>query len=83
MDRDRIKKYGVAARNLKELIEKASQKFNFKSCKLYLSSDGTLVDDQSYFESIPAQTLFIVAENDEGNVKTGKYFQKQFVRHEK
>jgi DNA fragmentation factor beta subunit len=55
-DKERTKKYGVAANNLNDLIEKSAKKFDYKGCKLYLATDGTEVTEEDYFQSIPAQT---------------------------
>lgn len=38
---------------------------------MYLAKDGTEVEDETYFETIEAQTLFIIAPADT-QVKTGK-----------
>lgn len=68
---DRSKKYGIAANSLQMLREKISSKLNVKDPFLFLS-DGILIDDEDYFQSIAAQSLIIVAENDE-EIKTGEY----------
>lgn len=68
-DKSRSRKIGIAADSLKTLKQKASEKLNIPNCKLFLSSDGIEVDDESYFKTLPAQTLFIVAENN-GDIKT-------------
>lgn len=68
---ERSKKYGIAANSLKMLREKISSKLNLKLFKLFLS-DGILIDDEDYFQSIAAQSHIIVAGNDE-EIKTGKH----------
>lgn len=68
---DRSKKYGIAANSLQMLRDKISAKLNLKLFNLFLS-DGILIDDEDYFQSIAAQSLIIVAENDE-EIKTGRH----------
>ncbi|GAB0093396.1 DNA fragmentation factor subunit beta [Sergentomyia squamirostris] len=62
---ERTKKYGVVAASFKELLKKASSKFQIKDCKCYLASDGSLVDDDEYFKTLPAQTTFVIASKNE------------------
>ena len=69
LNSDRIKKYGIAANSLEMLKKKVAEKFNSKSFKLFL--DGSLLDNEEYFLSIPAQSLIIVAEDGQ-EVKTGE-----------
>ncbi|VVC99218.1 unnamed protein product [Leptidea sinapis] len=68
-DVKREKKIGVAAENLKELIEKSCRKFGFNvrcaECKLYVAEDGTLVEDDEYLMTLPPQTLFVLLEKSE------------------
>ncbi|KPJ02635.1 DNA fragmentation factor subunit beta [Papilio xuthus] len=63
-DVKREKKIGVAAENLKELIEKSCQKLSFNvscaECRLFVAEDGTQVDDDDYLATLPPQTLFIL-----------------------
>lgn len=68
---ERSKKYGIAASSLEMLRTKIVKKFNLKLFNLFLS-DGSLIEDEDYFQSIPAQTLIIVAEDGE-DVKTGEF----------
>lgn len=37
---------------------------------MYLAKDGTEIEDETYFETIEAQTLFVIASN-ETQIKTG------------
>lgn len=39
---------------------------------MYLAKDGTEIQDESYFETIEPQTLFVIAEAD-AQVKTGMW----------
>lgn len=72
LNKDRAKKYGIAASNLEILKSKIASKFYIKHFNLFLS-DGLLIEDADYFLSLPAQTLIIVAEIGE-EVKTGELF---------
>ncbi|XP_036321797.1 DNA fragmentation factor subunit beta [Rhagoletis pomonella] len=64
-DNERTKKYGIGANSLQMLKEKAILKFPIKDLKLYLSTDGFEISDDDYFQTLAAQTLFIVAGPDE------------------
>ncbi|CAH2209209.1 jg22212, partial [Pararge aegeria aegeria] len=67
-DVKRVKKIGVAAENLSELIEKSRKKLGFNvsaECRLYVAEDGTQVDDDEYLNTLPPQTLFILLQNTE------------------
>nr|XP_017105571.2 DNA fragmentation factor subunit beta [Drosophila bipectinata] len=63
-DNERTRKYGIGANSLGMLIEKANNKFPLPELHLYLASDGFEVSDDEYLDSLPAQTLFIVAGPD-------------------
>ncbi|XP_059618944.1 DNA fragmentation factor subunit beta [Phlebotomus argentipes] len=65
----RTKKYGIVVSSLRDLLKKASAKFQIEDCKCFLAQDGTLVEDEEYFKSLPAQTLFVIAGKHD-NVKT-------------
>lgn len=68
---DRSKKYGIAANSLENLVEKVRIKLNIHvgKCNLFLP-DCSVVDTEDYFQSLPAQTLFVIAtENEE--IKSG------------
>lgn len=41
------------------------------NCRVYLAKDGTEIQDETYFETIESQTLFVIASADTP-VKTGK-----------
>lgn len=63
----RTKMCGIACRSLKELTEKARKKFEVPksvNVEVYLS-DGTMVDTEEYFASLPAQTVLILKQDDE------------------
>nr|AGC92696.1 DNA fragmentation factor subunit beta-like protein [Heliconius erato] len=68
-DVKRVKKIGVAAENLEELIEKSCKKLGFNvscaNCRLFVAEDGTQVDDDDYLKTLPSQTLFILLQEDE------------------
>ncbi|XP_055633099.1 uncharacterized protein LOC129773510 [Toxorhynchites rutilus septentrionalis] len=61
---ERSRKYGVAANSLRMLRTKASEKFKLQNCRVYLAKDGVEVLDEDYFQTLPAQILFVVAEKD-------------------
>lgn len=68
---DRSRKYGIAANSLESLLKKAQDKLNIEigNCNLFLP-DGSVVDTEDYFQSLPAQTLFIIAIANE-EIKSG------------
>lgn len=74
-NKDRTKKYGIASNSLEMLKKKVTAKFDLKRFILFLA-DGSQIDDEDYFQSIPAQTLIIVAEDGE-EVKTGEFKSSQ------
>jgi DNA fragmentation factor, 40 kD, beta subunit len=74
LNSDRSKKYGIAANSFGAMKQKISAKFNLEVFDLF-SSDGSLIDDEDYFLSLPAQSLLIVAEEGE-DVKTGRLATK-------
>ncbi|KAH8412438.1 hypothetical protein KR009_002102 [Drosophila setifemur] len=63
-DNERTRKYGIGANSLEMLIAKANNKFPLPELHLYLATDGFEVSDDEYLNSLPAQTLFIVAGPD-------------------
>lgn len=70
LNRDRSKKYGIAANSLEMLRNKIIAKFNLKSfINLYI--DGSLLDNEEYFLTVPAQSLVIIGLEGE-EVKTGR-----------
>nr|XP_014281671.1 DNA fragmentation factor subunit beta isoform X2 [Halyomorpha halys] len=60
-DATRTKTCGIACSTLKELKAKACLKFNVKNADEYYFSllDGTIVDSEDYFSSLPPQILLI------------------------
>lgn len=67
---ERSKKFGIAAGSLEMLKTKVGTKLKMKKFNLFLS-DGLEIDDEDYFQSLPAQSVIIVAEDGE-EVKTGR-----------
>jgi len=45
-----------------------------------MTLDGTVIDDEDYFQSLPAQTLFIFRSNGE-TFQTGIYLRLITFRH--
>lgn len=45
-------------------------KLQIKKCRVYLAKDGTEIEDETYFETLESQTLFVIA-SAETLVKTG------------
>ncbi|KAH8414990.1 hypothetical protein KR215_003127 [Drosophila sulfurigaster] len=76
-DNERTRKYGIGANSLEMLIRKALLKFPLQDLHIYLATDGFEVSDDEYFNSLPAQTLFIVAGPDAVITTDGDYeFEK-------
>lgn len=69
-NKDRTRKFGIAVNSLESLRAKVESKFKAKTFNLFLS-DGSLIDNEDYFGSLPAQSLIIVVEEGE-EVRTGK-----------
>jgi hypothetical protein len=69
LNSDRQRKYGMASNSLESLKTKISEKFKNEKFDLYLN-DGSLIEDEDYFQSIPAQSVIVVAEEGEV-VKSG------------
>ncbi|XP_017858413.1 PREDICTED: DNA fragmentation factor subunit beta [Drosophila arizonae] len=63
-DNERSRKFGIGANSLEMLLQKAQLKFPLQELHIYLAIDGFEVSDEEYFNSLPAQTLFIVAGPD-------------------
>lgn len=61
-----------------ESLKKNDVKFYLKidDCRVYLAKDGTEVEDETYFETIEPQTLFVIASSNT-QVKTGKKMQSK------
>lgn len=72
LNNDRTKKFGIAANSLEMLRRKISEKFALKSKFNLVLSDGFILSSEEYFQTIPAQTVVIVAVDGE-EVKTGKH----------
>lgn len=69
---ERSRKYGIAANSLENLLNKAQVKLNIQIGKCYLFlPDGSVVDSEEYFQSLPAQTLFFIATDNE-EIKSGE-----------
>lgn len=59
---------GIAARSLRELLTKSCQKFEMKktTAKLVLL-DGTIVDSEAYFQTVPSQSILMLQSPGEQN----------------
>lgn len=57
---------GVVASSLAELTKKGVEKLRLppEGCRVCIE-DGTEVDDEEYFETLPAQTVFVFVKPDE------------------
>lgn len=72
-NKDRSKKFGIAASSFEIFHSKIKSKFNLDSFNLFLSDESglSLLDNEEFFTSLPDQSTIIVAEEGE-DVKTGK-----------
>ena len=64
----REKTIGIVAESLQELKERGSSKLGVvaASCRVFLDSDGTEIDDEEYFSFLEDQTkLMIVCDGEE------------------
>ena len=63
IDTERESRKGIAAKSLKDLIQKVAQKFDLSSKqKIHLFlPDGTEIDDEEYFQNLPQQTHLIAS----------------------
>lgn len=62
-DRNRETKKGVMAESLEELISRGKAKLNYavdKKVYVVLEEDGTEVDEEEYFQTLPANTLLML-----------------------
>jgi len=62
-DRLRLARKGVMARSLQDLIRRAKDKLEYGDwCQVYLvlEEDGTEVDDEEYFQTLPDNTMFML-----------------------
>lgn len=64
-DSGRLKTIGIACKSLEELEYKARQKLGFRGKAVIGLEDGTLVQDEEYFNCLPAQTVFILYKPNE------------------
>lgn len=67
-DRLRITRKGIMAASLKELVNKAKEKFlpdPWMKVYLVLEEDGTEVDDEEYFQTLADNTMFILLLKDD------------------
>ncbi|XP_059083561.1 uncharacterized protein LOC131880858 isoform X2 [Tigriopus californicus] len=63
MDRSREIKKGVMAESLLELIERGKEKLNYpmdKEVYVVLEEDGTEIDEEEYFQTLPENTLLML-----------------------
>lgn len=63
IDRKRETKKGVMAESLEELISRGKAKLNYaidKKVYVVLEEDGTEVDEEEYFQTLPANTLLML-----------------------
>ena len=64
-DVNRKKRVGIVANSLADLKHKGATKLAVPGdCRVCLE-DGTEVDDESYFKTLPAQTVFVFVRSDE------------------
>ncbi|PFX19277.1 DNA fragmentation factor subunit alpha [Stylophora pistillata] len=59
---ERTKTQGIVAESLKELKERGSSKLGIVagSCRVFLDSDGTEIDDEEYFSFLEDQTKLMI-----------------------
>jgi len=63
MDRRRVMKKGIMASSMAELVEKGKHKLGYpvdKSLQLVLEEDGTEVEDEDYFSTLPPNTTLML-----------------------
>jgi len=63
MDRKRLMKKGLMASSMAELLERGAAKLGYpedKSLQLVLEEDGTEVEDEDYFSTLPPNTLIMI-----------------------
>jgi len=78
MDRSREVKKGVMAETLAELIERGKEKLNYpsdKSVYVVLDEDGTEVDEEEYFQTLPENTVLILLHSGDKWSPYGPPFQ--------
>ncbi|CAG2189098.1 DNA fragmentation factor subunit beta-like [Mytilus galloprovincialis] len=66
-DSQRLRRIGVTAKNLKELLAKGCEKLqiNESEVTVVIEDDGTVVDDDKFFRKLPAQTVFVFLKKGE------------------
>ncbi|XP_023346892.1 cell death activator CIDE-A [Eurytemora carolleeae] len=67
-DRLRILRKGVMAASLQELIQKGKERFEYETyAEVYivLEEDGTEVDEEEYFQTLPDNTNFMLLLKDD------------------
>ncbi|XP_078094794.1 DNA fragmentation factor subunit alpha [Mustelus asterias] len=63
---DRLKTFGVVVTSLEDLIAKGAKKLGLEKCgaqqayTVVLENDGTIVEDEDYFMSLPENTRFMI-----------------------
>ncbi|KAK6634813.1 hypothetical protein RUM44_000060 [Polyplax serrata] len=78
-DKSRTKILGVACNSLKDLLEKGKAKFNIDEDITAALEDGTVVDDEDYFQVLPAQTVVVLYRKNE-TIITGVDFVLNALR---
>ena len=64
-DVNRKKRTGIVANSFADLKEKGVKKLDHsEDCRVCLE-DGTEVDDEGYFKTLPSQTVFVFVRPDE------------------
>ncbi|XP_006812033.1 DNA fragmentation factor subunit beta-like [Saccoglossus kowalevskii] len=63
----RSKRVGIVANSFADFRKKGCDKLkvNIKTCHICLESDGTEVDDDDYFQTLPANTVLVFLEKNE------------------
>ncbi|XP_024135992.2 cell death activator CIDE-A [Oryzias melastigma] len=64
----RMRRRGLLASSLDELLEQAAKVFVFSNCNfliLVLEEDGTVVDSEEFFQSLPCRTPLMVLDKGE------------------
>ena len=64
-DVNRKKRTGIVAKNLSDLKEKGKKKLAITEDCIVCLEDGTEVDDEEYFNTLPHQTVFVLVRPDE------------------
>ena len=64
----KIGRLGITASSLEELRQKSAEKLfagKEEKIRIVLEEDGTEITDETYFETLPAQTAFVVLKKGE------------------